>query len=149
MAGQRRRWRRRRGPSRRRARSPEGERAAVERPRLDALSPRACVVVASRRAATLFFSCRAPTKTAVRHLSPLGGGGDRELSDVCHPLVSFYFFYPVRVRNFGSKLGLGIKFYCVFRSPDLDLKALEDLALIPLLRSKKSSRVRPSGFSLL
>ena len=80
----------------------------------------------------LIFSCRAPAKTAVRHLSPRGGGGDRQLSDARHPPGLFSFFYPVRVRNFGSKLGLGIRFHCVFRSPDLDLKALEDLAPVPL-----------------
>ena len=51
----------------------------------------------------------------------------------------------VRVRVL---LGLGLTRF-IFRSPDLDLKALEDLALIPLWRSRRSSRVRSSGFSIL
>ena len=78
-----------------------------------------------------------------------GGNGGERNPGRSPPRSLFIFFYPVRVRNFGSKLGLGIRFHCVFRSPDLDLKALEDLSLIPLLRSKRSSRVRSSGFSLL
>ena len=46
----------------------------------------------------LLFSCRAPVRTAVRHLSPLGGGGDRGSSDVRHPGLFSICFYPIRVR---------------------------------------------------
>ena len=46
----------------------------------------------------LFCSCRAPVRTAVRHLFPCGGGGDRGSSDVRHPGPFSLCFYPVRVR---------------------------------------------------
>ena len=50
----------------------------------------------------LIFSCRAPAKTAVRHLSPRGGGGDRQLSDARHPPGLFFLFSFTR-------LGLGFQ----------------------------------------
>ena len=34
----------------------------------------------------------------MRHLSPLGGGGDRGSSDVRHPGLFSICFYPIRVR---------------------------------------------------
>ena len=49
----------------------------------------------------LFFSRRALAKTAVRHLSPRGGGGDRQLSDACHPPGLFSIFF--------TRLGLGFQ----------------------------------------
>ena len=42
----------------------------------------------------LFLSCRALAKMAVWQLSPRGGGGDWEFSDVGHPPVFLLFFLP-------------------------------------------------------
>ena len=86
----------------------------------------------------LIFSCRAPAKTVARHLSPHGGGGDRQLSDARHPPSRslFIFFYPVRVRvrvsiRTGSNPLLLFDFFSILY-PILDLHT-GNPASIPLL----------------
>ena len=82
----------------------------------------------------MFFSCRAPAKTAVRHLSPRGGGGDRQLSDARHPPGLFFLFSFTRLGlGFQSETDRTLCFRFLFNSlPHTNLHTVNP-ALVPLL----------------